>query len=157
MGKNCTLCFNNLPFESFYVDKTVPGGYTSACKSCRSKQISKAKTKRRLKINQPYQTNETALTNHNAKALRHLLSLENIPTKITLQQLNTLRPILGGIVPFIRNGVEHVMVYTCEGERSFNLSFNSPEMIAEYLEFHQLRVIIPENIESKTDIRSEKP
>lgn len=145
MSKTCTLCYKKLSLACFYVDKHQRDGHASACKSCRSKQINAAASKRRKKPFQPFQTSDTRLLDHNAKALTYLLSLPETPPEITLRQVGVIDLIKDGIQLKIRNGVRHLLVFTHEGQRSFNLSYNSPEMIANYLESHKLKVILPEN------------
>lgn len=63
--------------------------------------------------------------------------------KIDLQQIDAIDRIRGGIQLMWFKSVRYARVFTHREARDFNLSFNSTALIAQYLDNHELKVILP--------------
>ena len=142
MTKACVQCRETKPLSEYYVQKKTRDGFTASCKLCTAAMERDNRRKRIAAATAPFSTNEPRLYHHNLKALDYLLMDAKLE-KIDLQQIDAIDRIRGGIQLMWFKSVRYARVFTHREARDFNLSFNSTALIAQYLDNHELKVILP--------------
>ena len=141
--KQCTLCHKLKPLEEFYRDKSTATGYTSACKPCRSRQVSRAESKRLRRSNGQVVQDSTELLEHNEKTLQSLIGSSENPSLI-------LRTRLGEAITTKSKGViiedGWALIETLQGTVSKDLGRCSIHELARFLEMERIRIISREKL-----------
>lgn len=137
--KTCSKCYIEKPIKSFYRDLTTRDGLTSACKPCRSKQVSRARIRRDAKAKGLVVDDSPELLEHNLETLQRITNLEERPIKLNFrtQLIGALEPIEQGLR--LINGMAYIE--TVHGLVSKDLSRNTLKSIARFLENHRIKII----------------
>ena len=140
--KQCTLCHKLKPLEEFYKDKSTSTGYTSACKPCRSRQVSRAEIKRLKRSKGQVIHDSTELLEHNERALTSLIGSSENPSL-------TLRTRLGESISTLTEGItikdRWALIETMRGSVSKDLGKCSIHELAKFLEMERIRIISRED------------
>lgn len=141
--KRCTLCHKLKTLEEFYRDRSTSTGYTSACKPCRSRQVSRAESKRLKRSKGQVIEESSELLVHNEKTLEHLFKGLEAPNM-------TLRTRIGEAINSTSKGLVILngwaLIETLSGRVSKDLSKVSTHDLARFLELERIR------IESREDL-----
>lgn len=141
--KRCTQCYELKPLEAFYKDASKPDGRTSACKPCRSRQVS-ATYRRRVQRSRGQVVEESPrLLEHNVKTLENLLG-EREPENMTLRtkHVEAIKSDPKGIV--IQD--KWALIETRSGKVSKDLTKCSILSLARFLELNQIKIIAREDL-----------
>lgn len=141
----------------FYEDKYQRDGRSSACRKCRSKQISRAKSLRTMR-KKGYFAPEPNLNlfHHNFKALYYLQ--ENDGFKPGACYKTKIKGAIKAFDKGFRVGTELIHVKTVKGERSIDPRRSTLVVIARFLENNNVKLLIEPEDSKKllTDKQLEK-
>lgn len=137
--KTCTRCHIEKPLEEFYKDSHAKDGRTSACKPCRSRQVSRAESRRLRRSQGKVLEERPELLEHNLETLQRIIELEERPLNIgfSTQLIGAIEPFERGLV--IRDGMAYIE--TVHGRTSKDLKTTTIKALARFLENHRLKII----------------
>lgn len=142
--KRCTLCHKLKTLEEFYRDKSTSTGYTSACKPCRSRQVSRAES-RRLKRSKGQVIEESSeLLVHNEKTLERLLGESREAPNMTFR--TRLVDAINSDPQGLRFLDGEALINTPRGIVSKDLSKVSIHDLARFLELYRIRIESKESV-----------
>ena len=144
MEKRCTQCLKFKHLDEFYKDSHSKDGRTSACKPCRSRQVSQARRKRSNRSNGLVVNESPRLLEHNLRTLENLLGASQEPKNMVLRTriVEAIASHPQGIV--IQDGTAYIE--TEGGRVSKDLKRCSILSLAQYLVLKKIRIESRENV-----------